>query len=253
MQTLNMLNAFAQKYKDILQSISIFPSWLLMIYSGIFFLPAIFLIVFKESILSTSILITFIGLFALGFVTVRGEKWNYIGWCALTIALGYLVLAIPDGLQLGYLAILTGIICLSSYLGFAYRKVEVSRISVVVAGVFFLSVFVSHTVVLANPETFGLEVEGNEFPTFTNRIIQKMVDMDPVEFVKTEEGRKIAIDTYDTSLFVPQEELQNLVRANPAPIEEVQQSLLFTDPFANNPYGYIMSIYTHSFINYLTK
>ena len=40
----------------------------------------------------------------------------------------------------------------------------------------------------------------------------------------------------------------------PIDIKEVQSSLLSTqNPFINNPYSYILSVYTHSFINLLIR
>lgn len=250
---MSMLNQITEKHSDLFQSVAIFPSWLLMIYAGIFFIPASFLLFAQEQILGVSTLATLAGLFVLGFVTAREKSWNYIGWGVLTITLIYLMFSIPHGVQLIYLVLAAGLIGLASYLGFADKKTPMSHASVMIAGIVFLLIFASHAALLSNPRIFGLNVEGNEFPTFTVEAIQKVANMDPVEFVKTDEGRKIAVQAYDTSIFISEEDLEDLVRENPAPIEEVQQSLLSTDPFADNPYGYIMSIYTHSFINYLTE
>lgn len=246
-----MLNNLAEKHKHLLQSMVIFPAWLLMICAGIFFLPALFLA--QEKILSASILLTFLGLFILGFVTVKEKRWNYIGWGALTVALIYLMFSVPHGIQLIYLVIMTGIISIASYLGFAYSKSSVPHISIVIAGVLFLLVFVSHSVILSSPKTFGLDVEGDEFATFTTEAIQKMAKMDLVEFVKTDGGRKIAVQVYNTSLFVSEEELTNIVRENPTPIKEAQQSLLSTTVFTNNPYSYIISVYSHPLLKFLKE
>lgn len=249
-----MLDAFAQKYKNLWQSTAIFPSWLLMVYAGIFFLPALFLLFAQEKILSVSTLVTFVCLFALGFVTVKEKSWSYIGWGGLTIALGYLMFTIPHGIQLIYIAILTGLICAASYFGFTYKNAATSRIGVVIAGVVFLVVFVSHAAILANPTVFGIDVQGNELATFTTETIQKVANMDPADFVKTKEGRKDAIQAYDTSLFISDADLEKIVKNNPEPIKKVQQELLSTTPnFTNNPYSYIISVYTHPLLKFLTE
>ena len=219
-----------------------------------FFLPALFLLFAQEKILSVSTLVTFVGLFALGFTTVREKSWNYIGWGCLTIALGYLMFSIPHGIQLVYIAILTGLVCVVSYFGFAYKNVTASGISVVITGIVFLAVFVSHAVILANPKVFGIDVQGNEIGAFATEAIQKAANMDPVDFVKTDEGRKVAIQVYDTSLFISDTDLEKIVENNPEPIKKVQQELLSTTPnFTNNPYSYIISVYTHPLLKLLSE
>ena len=78
--------------------------------------------------------------------------------------------------------------------------------------------------------------------------------MDPVEFVKTDKGREIAVQLYDTSIFISQEELESKVKENPGPIKEIQQSLLSTkNPFTENPYSYILNVYIHPLITYLRE
>ncbi len=249
-----MLDIFAQKYKNLWQSTAIFPSWLLMVYAGIFFLPALFLLFAQEKILSISTLITFVCLFALGFVTIKEKSWSYIGWGGLTVALGYLMFAIPHGTQLIYVTILTALVCVASYFGFAHKNSGDSRIGVLIAGLIFLVVFVSHAAILANPKVFGVDVQGNELATFATGTIQELANMDPADFVKTKEGRKAAIQVYDTSLFISDADLEQIVKNNPEPIKKVQQELLSTTPnFTNNPYSYIISVYTHPLFKLLTK
>ena len=78
--------------------------------------------------------------------------------------------------------------------------------------------------------------------------------MDPIELVKTDKGREIAVQLYDTSIFVDQEELEIMVKENPYPIREVQQSLLATkNPFTENPYSYILNVYTHPLTKFLRE
>lgn len=138
----------------------------------------------------------------------------------------------------------------ASCYGFADFQKPLS-FSTITIGVFFLAIFVSHAAILSNPQKFGLDVQGNELSTFTTEALQQVAEMDPVEFVKTDKGREIAVQVYDTSLFISQEELENIVKENPGPIKEIQQSLLSTKtPFTDNPYSYILNVYTHLLINF---
>lgn len=242
-----------KRYKNLLQSVAIFPSWLLMIYSGMFFVPALFLFSTPEIVLSISTAITFASLFVVGFFTVREKARCFVGWAAITIALGILLFSIPNGLQLIYLFFAAGIITAASYYGFAYSQKLFSP-TVLIMGIFFLIVFVSHVVILSVPRQFGLNVQGNELSIFAMEALQQEAKMDPVEFVKTKKGREIAVQLYNTSIFISQEELENMVRENPGPIKETQSSLLSTEnSFTDNPYSYILSIYTHSLINFSRK
>jgi len=243
---------FAQKHKHLLQSIAVFPSWLLMIYAGVLFIPALFLLTTSEKILSISTIITLASLFILGLFTVREKKWSFAGWVAFTIALGVLLFSIPNGVQLIYLSLTTGLIAGASYYGFTYSKKPLSS-SVLITGIFFLIVFTSHTIIISSPQKFGVNFQGDELVTFTTEVLQEIAEMDPVEFVKTDTGREIAVQLYDTSIFVSQEELEYIVKENPTPLKEVQRSLLSTNPFADDPYSYIIGVYTHSFINFLRK
>ena len=241
------------KHKHFLQATAIFPSWLMMIYAGVFFIPTLFLFSAPEKILSISTTITLASLFILGFFTVREKKWSFAGWAALTIALGILLFSIPNGVQFIYLILATGLITAASYYGFTYSQGPFSSVTLLM-GIFFLVVFVSHAAILSQPQKFGLDVQGDELSTFTTEAIQQVAKMDPVEFVKTDKGREIAIQIYDTSLFISQQELENIVKENPGPIQEVQQSLLSTrNPFTDNPYSYILNVYTHSLINFLRE
>ncbi len=144
-------------------------------------------------------------------------------------------------------------VLLASYIGFTYKSALASGTTKAIVAAIFLLIFASHSFLLSNPRAFGLDVEGDEFPKFTKEMIGVVATMDPVEFSQTDEGRKIAIDVYDTSAFITVDELEKIVEENPVPIQEAQQSLLSIDPLANNPYSYIISIYTYSFIDYLTE
>jgi len=121
-------------------------------------------------------------------------------------------------------------------------------------GIIFLAVFTSHAAILSNPQKFGLNIQGDELSAFISEALQRAAEMDPVEFVRTEKGREIAVQVYDTSIFVSQEELERIVKENPNPIREVQQSLLSTkNPFTDNPYSYILNVYTHPLTNFLRE
>lgn len=236
---------FIQKHKQLLQSSAIFFGWLLMIYAGIFFIPTLFLFFIPEKLLSISTTITLTSLFMLGLFTVREKSWSFVGWAALTIAIGILLFSIPNGIQLIYLVLATGLITFASYHGFINLQKQFSTIAITM-GIVFLAIFISHAAILSFPQNFGLNVRGNELATFTTEAIKKVAEMDPVEFVKTDKGREIAVQVYDTSIFVGQEELENIVRKNPGPIREVQQFFLITkNPFTENPYSYILNVYTH--------
>ncbi len=242
-----------ERHKHLFQSVAIFPSWLLMINAGIFFILALFLFSTPEKILSISAVITFASLFVVGLFTVREKTWSFVGWAAMTIALGILLFSIPNGLQLIYLFLVTGIITVASYYGFAYSQKPFSPTALIM-GIFFLIVFVSHVAILSSPRQFGLYVQGNELSTFTTETLQQIAKMDPVEFVKTGKGREIAVQLYDTSIFISQEELENIVKRNPGPIKEVQLSLLSTgNPLTDSPYSYILNVYIHSLINFLRE
>lgn len=244
---------FIQRHKQLFQSSAIFPGWLLMIYAGIFFIPALFLFFSPEKILSISTIVTLASLFVLGLFTVREKSWSFVGWIALTVALGILIFSIPDGIQLIYLAFATGLVAIASYYGFVDLQKTFSSITIT-TGIFFLVIFASHAIILSSPQKFGINISGNDLSTFTREVLQQVVKMDPVEFVKTDKGREIAIQIYDTSLFISQEELENIVRKNPEPIKEIQRSLLSTKtPFTDNPYSYILNVYTHSLTNFLRE
>jgi hypothetical protein len=121
-------------------------------------------------------------------------------------------------------------------------------------GIIFLAVFISHAVILSIPQKFGLKIQGNELSTFTMEALQRVAEMDPVEFVKTDKGREIAVQVYNTSIFISQEELEKMVKENPGPIKEVQQSLLSTkNPFTDNPYSYMLNVYAHPLIKFLRE
>lgn len=247
------MEKFAQKYKQLFQSSAIFLGWLLMIYSGIFFIPALFLFSTPGKILGISTTITLIILFVLGLFTVREKKWIFVGWTALAIALSVLCFTIPNGIQLIYLLLTAGLIAIASYYGFSDSQKLFSATKIIV-GIFFLAVFVSHATILSSPQKFGLDVKGNELSTFTTEALRKVAEMDPVEFVKTKKGREIAVQVYNTSIFISQEELERMVKENPSPIKEVQQSLLSTkNPFADNPYSYILNVYTYPLTNFLRE
>lgn len=227
--------------------------WLLMIYAGIFFIPALFLFSVPEKILSSSTTITLASLFVLGLFTVREKSWIFVGWAALTAALGILLFSIPNGIQLVYLILATGLITLASYYGFVNPQKQFPSIAIAM-GIIFLAVFTSHAAILSNPQKFGLNIQGDELSTFTSEALQRIAEMDSVEFVKTDKGREIAVQVYDTSIFVSQEELERMVKENPNPIREVQQSLLSTkNPFTDNPYSYILNVYTHPLTNFLRE
>lgn len=242
---------FIQKHKQLLQSSAVFMGWLLMIYAGIFFIPALFLFSAPEKILSISTTVTLTSLFVLGLLTVREKSWSFVGWVTLTIALGILLFSIPDGIQLIYLVLATGLIAFASYYGFVNLQKQFSTIAITL-GIIFLAIFTSHAAILSFPQKFGLNLQESELSTFTTEAIKQVAEMDPVEFVKTDKGREIAVQIYDTSIFVGQEELENIVRENPGPIREVQQSLLTTKtPFTENPYSYILNVYTHPLTKFL--
>ena len=112
------MESFAQKHKQFFQSSAIFLGWLLMINAGIFFIPALFLFSVPEKILSISTTITLASLFVLGLFTVRQKSGSFSGWAALTVALGILIFSIPNGIQLIYLALATGLVTVASYYGF---------------------------------------------------------------------------------------------------------------------------------------
>lgn len=219
--------------------------WLLMIYVGIFFIPAMFLFSTLEKILSFSTTITLASLFVLGLFTVREKSWIFVGWAALTVAIGILLFSIPNGVRLIYLVLATALVTLASYYGFTNSH-KVFTSTTTISGIIFLIVFVSHAAILSNPQKFGLNIQGGELSTFISGALQRVAEMDPVEFVKTDKGREIAVQVYDTSIFVSQEELERIVKDNPNPIREVQQSLLSTkNPLTDNPYSYILNVYTH--------
>lgn len=242
---------FIQKHKQLLQSSAVFMGWLVMIYAGIFFIPALFLFFASEIVLSISATITLVSLFLIGLLTVREKSWSFVGWVALTIALGIFLFSIPNGIQLIYLFLATGLIALASYYGFANLQKQFSTITIIM-GVIFLAIFTSHAAILSFPQKFGLNTQGDELSTFATEALQRVAEMDPVEFVKTDKGRGIAVQIYDTSIFIGQEELENIVRKNPDPIREVQQSLLTTkNSFTENPYSYILNVYTHPLTKFL--
>ena len=244
---------FIQKYKQFFQSSAIFLGWLLMIYAGILFIPALFLFYTSEKILSISATITFASLFILGLFTAREKNWIFTGWVALTIALGILLFSIPNGIQLIYLALVTGLVAIASYYGFANHQKPFS-LAMIIAGVFFLVIFASHALILSSPQKFGLDIQGNELSTFTKEALQRVSEMDPMEFIKTNKGREIAVQIYDTPIFISQEELESIVKKNPDPIKKFQQSLLSIKiPLTDNPYSYIINMYTHSLINFLRE
>ncbi len=244
---------FIQKYKQLFQSSAVFLGWLLMICAGIFFIPVLFLFSMFEKVLSVSTTITLVGLFMLGFFTVREKNWIFVGWITLTFAIGILLFFIPNGIQLIYLAIATGLVALASYYGFTDFQ-KLFSFTAITMGMFFLMVFVSHAMILSSPQKFGLDVQGDELSTFTKEAVRQVAEMDPVEFVKSDKGREIAVQLYDTSVFISQGELESIVKKNPDPIKKVQQSLLSTKkPFTNNPYGYILNVYAHSLINFLRE
>jgi uncharacterized membrane protein (DUF485 family) len=244
---------FIQKHKQLLQSLAIFFGWLLMIYAGIFFIPALFLLSMPEKLLSISTTITLASLFILGLFTVREKNWSFVGWAALTIALGFLLFSIPNGIQLIYLVLATGLTTIASYYGFANLQRQFSP-TVIIMGIIFLVVFISHAVILSIPQKFGLKIQGNELSTFTMEALQQVAQMDPVEFVKTNKGREIAVKVYNTSIFISQEELEKIVKENPDPLKEVQTSLLsIKNPFKDNPYSYILNVYAYPLIKFLRE
>jgi hypothetical protein len=242
---------FLQKHKQLLQSSAVFMGWLLMINAGIFFIPALFLFSALEIVLSISTLVTLVSLFVLGLLTVREKSWIFVGWVALTIALDILLFSIPGGIQLIYLVLATGLIALASYYGFVDLQKRFSTIDITI-GIIFLAIFTFHAAILSFPQKFGLDVQGNELSTFAAEAIKRVAEMDPVEFIKTDKGREIAVQVYDTSIFIGQEELENIVRENPGPIREVQQSLLTAKkPFKESPYSYILNVYTRPLTKFL--
>lgn len=244
---------FTQKYKQFFQSSAIFFGWLLMIYGGIFFIPALFLFSTSEKVLSISTTITFASLFLLGFFTVREKNWSFAGWIALTIALGVLLFSIPNGIQLIYLVLATGLVAITSYYGFVnFQKLFFP--TAIMVGVFFLVIFASHATILSSPQKFGLDVQGDKLSTFIKEALRQVAEMDSVEFIKTDKGREIAVQLYNTSIFISQEELENIVKENPDPIKKVQQSLLSTKKsFIDNPYSYILNVHTYSLIKFLRE
>lgn len=247
-----MLNVFVRSNKhmlQLLQSFVIFSSWLLIFSTSVFFL--FFSLLFfsqafsQEKILIISTLITFIGLFMLGFVTIKEKTWGYVGWACLTLALCYLMFNIPHGMQLIYLTVLTGLISVASYFGFAYKNIFTSH----VAGIFgsiFAVIFISHTVIISDPKKFGVDVQGDEFSVFVTKAVQEVIEMDIVDFIKMDEGRRMAIEVYNTPLLISNSDLEKLVKDNPVPIKKAQQELqLTTLNFINSPYSYIIGVYIY--------
>lgn len=240
-----MLNKrFIEKHKTLLQSIVVFPAWILVIYAGIFFL--LFLLFFSENIIFTvSVFITFIGIFIVGISSIKEKVDSYLGWLVLSIFLLFITFLIPNGIQFIYLFLAGIFLTFISYFAFSYEK-KIPR-TLFLKNFILLIVFVSHAFILVYPQSIGISINGQEFQNILMQETQKLSNMDPVEFSKTDTGRKMAINIYGISPFITQKELEITIQNNPNPMTEAQKIL--SDEMLRilkpNPYFYILNIYFH--------
>ena len=236
-----------EKHKLLFQSVAIFLSWLLIADTCILFIPSFIVFYVSGTVIGISVILTTILLFILALVTIRGKQWSYLGWTSLTFALIVLMVTIPGGLELIYITLLAGLVSLSSYFGFGYKKINSAFTYSV--GVFMLIVFVSHAFIISKPRMFGADIKGDELQNFYSGMINKVAEMPPSEFIKTKEGRNAAIQVYNLPPLTTQEELNTAIKTNPQPLIEAQQLFVSTEKTTEiNPYGYILSVYLYPII-----
>ena len=167
-----------QRYKRICQASTTYMGWALMIYAGTVFAYVLFpLFVSPEKILPVSSIITAISLFILGFSTVHEKEWSFVGWTAFTLAVGILIFTIPGGINLVYLFIIGGLTTIASYDSFTKPRKAFSSVSAR-AGVLFLIIFISHSLILSFPQKFGLKTQGGKLWTMAS-VSTKSVEINP--------------------------------------------------------------------------
>jgi hypothetical protein len=191
--------------------------------------------------------LTLIGLFILGRITIREKKYSYLGWGFLTLALCIIIFTIPNGIHLIDLVIVSALVTISSYFAFSYKQI-ISK-SAYIWNILFFIIFISHALVISSPHTFGINVEENRLASDISEVFNKKVEMTPVEFSQTDKGREVVIQNYNISPFTPQEEIEKLIEDNPEPLISYQESLkLLGSDLEDNPYIYILNIYLHAII-----
>ncbi|QQS59280.1 hypothetical protein IPN35_00090 [Candidatus Peregrinibacteria bacterium] len=238
-----MLNKeFVKKHKTLLQSIVVFPSWLLVIYAGTFSFLFLFPLFFSENkIFIVSALLAFIGIFIVGINSIKEKAESYLSWFALSISILFLTFLIPNGTQFIYLFLASIFLTLVSYFTFSYE--EKIPHTLFLKNFILLIIFISHVFILAHPQIVGISVKEEGIQNMIMQENKKLANMDPVEFSKTKIGKKMAINIYELSPFTTQEKLETAIQDNPNPMIEAQKILL--DEMSQNPYFYILSVYLH--------
>lgn len=183
------------------------------------------------------------------YLTTKEHRGIFISWALLGFALLGVCISVGNGERMVLLPVSVLLLSFVSFYGFTYKNLL--RLKGVVTGLLLGLAMVFHLGLLSWDFVNNRSLD----TTFSNAVsvaIEKKANEAPLEFIKSDEGRKLALEVYGLPpLGTSDETIEKAVKKNPRPIKQAQGDLLlFGNRLAKNPYFVIMDYY---FSNLLTS